>query len=211
MNGLNFYWILLAGNPFLVLALVLLVRADTRLCVLAARLVRGSDWISEKLIEGVKWFALLMVLLTAALVIGRYVFGIGSLKGQELVIYLHALLFLFAGGATLLHEGHVRVDVLYSKCTKRGKAWVDVLGGFVFLVPVCLCILIFSQSYIALSWQVHEGSPEADGLAFVYLLKTAISVFAGVMLLQGSAQTLRAALVLTGRPLPGAKPHQEPI
>lgn len=216
MNQLNFIWLWLAANPLLLLALVLLVRARWRpgfdqFTALAGRLVRASDWISEKLIEVVKWFAFAMVLLTGALVIGRYVFGVGSLKGQEAVIYMHGGLFLFAAAATLVHNGHVRVDVIFSKVSARGKAIIDILGSVFLLVPLCLMILIVSQSYVGLSWQVLEGSPESDGLQWVYLLKTAIPAFALLLLLQGSAQALRNSLYLVGHPLPDVQPDQELI
>ncbi|MBL4597242.1 MAG: TRAP transporter small permease subunit [Robiginitomaculum sp.] len=216
MSGLHFGWLLLALNPILLMAMFLVVRSPfTRKAdgytKIAAVLVRGMDRCSEAIIRTVKWFSLGMVLLTAGLVFGRYVFGVGSLKGQEAVIYLHALLFLLAGGATLLRGGHVRVDVFFSKLSKRHQAIIDFTGTLVFLVPVCLTILVYSQSYVALSWQVFEGSPEADGLPWVYLLKTAIPAFAILMLLQGSAQALRAAMVLSDQPVSEVPPRTEMV
>jgi len=198
------------------MAFWLLLRAkwqsnNRQLVSLAGRLVAIIDRLNETLIEVVKWFALAMVLLTAALVVGRYVFGVGSLKWQEAVIYMHGFLFLFAAGATLLHNGHVRVDVFFSRLDSRQKSIIDILGSFFFLIPLCLTILIVSQSFIATSWQVLEGSPEADGLQLVYLLKTAIPAFAILMLLQGSAQILRGTLQLIGQPLPVAKAVTELI
>jgi len=189
----------------------LLHRDSGRLIRWAGASIAIMDKISETLIEAVKWLALAMVLVTALLVIGRYVFGVGSIKGQESVIYMHALLFLLAGSATLVHDGHVRVDVLYSRMSKRQKAWIDLLGTFLLLIPVCLTILMFSESYVAMSWRVLEGSSEADGLHLVYGLKTAIPAFAVLMLLQGSAQALRATLTICDHPLPKAEPHMEPI
>lgn len=216
MSGLNFYWILLAFNPLILFAVWLLIsikwlKNDQRLFSLAGKLVSIVDRFNETLIEIVKWFALAMVLLTAALVVGRYVFGVGSLKGQEAVIYMHGTLFLFAAGATLLHNGHVRVDVFYSQLNQRQKSIVDILGSFFFLIPLCLTILIVSQSFIAISWKVFEGSPEAGGLQLVYLLKTTIPAFAILMLIQGSAQILRGTLQLIGQPLPASKPITELI
>ena len=216
MNSLNFYWLLLAFNPLVLMAFWLLIsvkwqRQNQQSFVWAGKLVAIIDRVSEALIEIVKWFAAAMVLLTAALVIGRFVFGVGSLKGQEAVIYMHGFLFLFAAGATLLHNGHVRVDVFFSRLDSRQKSIIDILGSFFFLIPLCLTILIVSQSFIATSWQVLEGSPEADGLQLVYLLKTAIPAFAILMLLQGSAQILRGTLQLIGQPLPAAKAAIETI
>jgi TRAP-type mannitol/chloroaromatic compound transport system permease small subunit len=214
--GLHGYWFYLLANPFLLVASALLLRAplsreSDRLTEFGGQLVQIMDQISERIIELVKWFGLAMVLLTTLLVIGRYVFGIGSLKGQEIIIYLHAFLFLLAGSATLVHNGHVRVDVLYSKMNKQRQAMVDLAGSLLFLIPVCLTILIFSEGFVAMSWRVFESSPEADGLKLVYVLKSGIPTFAILMLLQGSAQALRAVLVLIGHPIADAKPHAELI
>ncbi|MBL4616156.1 MAG: TRAP transporter small permease subunit [Robiginitomaculum sp.] len=216
MSNLNFYWILLAFNPLVLMAIWLLVstkwqQLNRQSFIWAGKLVVTVDRFNEILIEIVKWFALAMVLLTAALVVGRYVFGVGSLKGQEAVIYMHGALFLFAAGATLLHNGHVRVDVFFSRLNQKQKSIIDILGSFFFLIPMCLTILIVSQSFIATSWQVLEGSPEADGLQLVYLLKTTIPAFAILMLFQGSAQILRGTLQLIGQPLPAAKAVTELI
>lgn len=206
----------LIANPLLILALALLARSaidqqQNHLPQIAKWAVRIIDGISETLIRVVKWFALAMVLITGALVFGRYVFGVGSIKGQETVIYLHALLFLLAGSATLLHEGHVRVDVFYAKMSANRKAIVDLIGTLIFLIPVCAAILILSEGFVTVAFKVREGSPEAAGLPWVYLLKGAIPMFASLMLLQGSAMALRAALQLTGYPLPAPKRHHEPI
>lgn len=207
---------LLIINPFLVMALALLVRhaigqKQTRLPRFAQNAVQVMDSISELLIRVVKWFALAMVMITTVLVFGRYVFGVGSIKGQESVIYLHALLFLLAGSATLLHEGHVRVDVFYAKMTETRKAVVDLIGTLLFLVPVCVAILLLSESFVSLAFKVKEASPEAAGLPWVYLLKGAIPAFATLMLMQGSAMALRAALTITQHPLPAPERHREPI
>lgn len=207
---------LLIANPLLLLAIALLIRRligqqQNRLPKVAQWTVRIMDTISETLIRVVKWFALAMVMITAVLVFGRYVFGVGSIKGQESVIYLHALLFLLAGSATLLHEGHVRVDVFYAKMSESQKAIVDLIGTVLFLIPVCAAILVLSENYVAVAFRVKEASPEAAGLAWVYLLKGAIPAFAALMILQGSAMALRAALHLSHHPLPAPERHQEPI
>ncbi|VAW01470.1 TRAP dicarboxylate transporter, DctQ subunit, unknown substrate 6 [hydrothermal vent metagenome] len=214
MSGPQFGWLWLIANPILLAACFVLLRAlfvrkpEVR-SSWAEQLVGIMDGFSQGLLHLVKWFALAMVLITVALVLGRYVFGVGSLKGQETVIYLHALLFLLASGATLLRNGHVRVDIFYSGLSARNKAVVDFAGTLLFLVPVCLLILVYSQSYVALAWKFHEGSAEADGLPWVYLLKTAIPAFAILMLLQGSAQALRAALQLVGQPMPAIQSDKE--
>ena len=123
-------------------------------------------------------------------------------KLQESVIYLHSILFLLSSAATLLRDGHVRVDIIYSKLDDRAKAWTDLIGVYLALIPMCWMILDASQSYVGSAWRILERSRESDGLPLVFLLKTAIPVFAIMMILQGLSMAARSALTLSGREAP---------
>ena len=127
---------------------------------------------------------------------------------QESVIYMHALLFLLSSGITLLADGHVRVDIVYSKMTERGKAWTDLIGVYLALIPMGWLILVMSSPYVNASWRILERSRESDGLEFVFLLIAAIPLFAVMMILQGASMAARAALTISGRPVPG---HPKPV
>ncbi|MFS2317753.1 TRAP transporter small permease subunit [Maricaulis sp. D1M11] len=164
--------------------------------------VRLADAISEQLGGAARWFALGLVLATVTIVIQRYVFGFASTKLAESVIYMHALLFLLSSASTALHDGHVRVDIIYAKLTERGRAWTELLGTYLCLVPMSVLIIWSARGYLSSSWRILERSRESDGLAFVYLLKTAIVVFAITLILQGVSLACRAALTLSGRAAP---------
>jgi TRAP-type mannitol/chloroaromatic compound transport system permease small subunit len=165
------------------------------------RAVERLDAVSEWTGRLVSWLTLAMVLVTCAVAILRYAFDLGWIAMQESVTYLHATVFLLGAAYTLRHEGHVRVDILYRRFSERGRAWVDVLGGLLLLVPVCGFIGWISWDYVVQSWQVREGSQEAGGLPLVYLLKTLIPLMAGLLLVQGLASTLRNLLFLAGYPV----------
>jgi TRAP-type mannitol/chloroaromatic compound transport system permease small subunit len=96
----------------------------------------------------------------------------------------------------------VRVDIFYRDAIPRRRALVDLLGTVIFLLPMAGLILWVSLPYVARSWAIFERSQEAAGLPAVFLLKTAIPVFALLLILQGVAEAIRAADVLRG----GAKP-----
>ena len=168
---------------------------------LAARLLHLLNSLSELTGRAVSWLTLIMVLLTFGIVVLRYGFDIGSIAAQELVIFLHALVFLLGAAYTLKHDGHVRVDIFYRGLNPRGQAWVNLLGMLFLLLPVCSFILWSSWEYVTASWGMREGSRESGGLPGVYLLKTAIPVVAILLLLQGLAQGLRAVLVIAGLPV----------
>ena len=143
-----------------------------------------------------------MVGITFTVVVLRYLFHSGSIALQESITYLHATLFMLGAAWTLKQDGHVRVDIFYSKQSRRTRAWIDLAGTLLLLFPVCGFILFSSLDYVAASWSVQEGSQEAGGLDAVFLLKTAIPLMAVLLMLQGCAIILNNILVITGNNQP---------
>ncbi|MCB1732660.1 MAG: TRAP transporter small permease subunit, partial [Halieaceae bacterium] len=95
---------------------------------------------------------------------------------------------------------HVRVDIFYRSFSERGRAWVNSLGGIVFLMPLCAFIGVSSWNYVTESWAILETSPEPGGIPAVFLLKSLLPLMAVNLFLQGLAETLRSALVLVAEP-----------
>ena len=145
------------------------------------------------------WCSLFIVLVEFAIVVMRYAFGLGSIGLQESVLYAQAALVLLAAAWTLQIGAHVRVDVFYAPAQPRARAVVDLCGALVFLIPFAAVLAVLSIPYAARSWAILEHSREASGLPFVYLLKSLIPLFAILLGLQGVAQTIRAASILTRR------------
>ena len=154
-----------------------------------------NDWIGRSL----SWLTLAMVLITFAVVLMRYVFGLGSTILQESIVYLHATVFMACAGYALVYTGHVRCDILYGNTSPRTKAIIDIVGTFLFLIPMCVLIGWVAWPYVLASWQVLEGSPEGRmGIPAVFLLKTLVLVFAGLLALQAASLVLQSVLLLTG-------------
>lgn len=150
------------------------------------------------------WCCLYVVIAEFVAVVMRYALGLGSIKLQESVLYAHAGLFMLAAAWTLQTDGHVRVDIFYAQAKPRTRALVDLLGAILFLLPFAAVLMALSIPYAERSWAILERSRETSGLPFVYLLKTLIPVFALLIGLQGVAQTIRAALVLSGAEPPSS-------
>ncbi len=148
--------------------------------------------------RAVAWLALVIVILQFALVLARYLFGLGSIWLTESVIYGHATLFLLAAAWTLRAGGHVRVDVFYADASPRTQAKIDLAGAVLLLLPFALTLVWLSLPYAARSWAILERSQESSGLPLVFALKTLIPLFAALMTLQGIAQAIRAVRVLAG-------------
>jgi TRAP-type mannitol/chloroaromatic compound transport system permease small subunit len=160
------------------------------------RLADRIDRLSAAVGRAVMWCLLFMVLAEFALVLMRYVLGVGSIWLQESVVYAHASVFMLAAAWTLSVDGHVRVDIFYADAAPRTKALVDLLGTLLLLLPFALALVFLSFPYVARSWAILEGSRETSGLPAVFLLKTLIPLFAALLALQGLAQATRAALTL---------------
>ena len=156
-----------------------------------------TDWSGRML----AWLVLAMALLTTVVVVMRYGFNEGSITAQEAVTYMHGCLFMLGAAYALKSEAHVRVDIFYRNFSPRAKAWVNCLGGIVFLMPLCAFIGFSSWNYVTESWLIRETSPEAGGIPAVFLLKSVIPLMALNLFLQGLAETLRNAQVLVeGQP-----------
>ncbi|WOT05968.1 TRAP transporter small permease subunit [Shewanella youngdeokensis] len=144
---------------------------------------RSGRWVS--------WFTLLMVLITLAVVILRYIFNIGATAAQEMALYLHGAILTLAAGYTLKHDGHVRVDIFYRRFSMQARNWVDFLGTLLFLFPVSIYILYASFDYVMTSWHYSETSVEAGGLPFVYIQKSLLLGLPLSLMLQGLVELLR--------------------
>ncbi len=161
-------------------------------------LADSLDRFSNRTGRIIAWLSLLMVVVTFFVVVLRYVFDLGWIAMQESVTYMHATLFMLGAAYTLERNGHVRVDILYQGMSRRGKAWVDLLGTLLLLMPVCGFIAWIAWEYVQNSWQVTEGSREAGGIPGVFLLKSLLLIMPLLVMLQGLAMMIRNGLFLAG-------------
>ena len=175
-------------------------------------ITRYIDCFTEVLGRIAAWCAVAMVLVTCYIVVSRYAFNSGSIAIQESVIYLNALLFILTAGFTLKHNGHVRVDVFYSKASERYRHMADLIGTVLLLLPVCIFIFLYSWDYVMAAWRTGEQSRDPGGLPWVYLLKTLILVLSTVLVVQGVAELLRniAALFFPQSQLADTTTDEEP-
>ena len=163
-----------------------------------AAFVRVTDRLNDAIGRGIAWLTLVMVLITFAVVVLRYVFSLGWVAMQESYVWLHGIVFMAGAAYTLMHNGHVRVDIFYRPGSARFKAWVDLLGSVFLLLPAVLFVAYVSWDYVLGSWARLEQSREAGGLPGLFLLKTVIWVFCLLVVLQGLSLAARSVLVLRG-------------
>ena len=109
-----------------------------------ARFVRGVDRINDAVGRAIAWLTLAMVLITFLVVILRYVYALGWVWMQESYVWLHGVVFMVGAGYTLLHDGHVRVDIFYRPGSHRYRAMVNAFGSLLLLMPRVVMVFLVS-------------------------------------------------------------------
>ncbi|NBB73693.1 MAG: TRAP transporter small permease subunit [Bacteroidetes bacterium] len=167
------------------------------------RLATTFDRFAERTGRFVYWLTLAMVLIGSYNAIARYTeqytgLNLSSNMWLELQWYLFSLVFLLGAAYGLKHDVHVRVDVVYESLSRRGRAWINLLGTLLFLFPFSLVMLVMSWPMVRNSWAVWEQSPDPGGLPR-YPIKTIIPIAFLLLIVQGVAFTIRQVAVLRGQ------------
>jgi TRAP-type mannitol/chloroaromatic compound transport system permease small subunit len=163
------------------------------------RISRWIDGLNTWVGRFVSWFTTIVVLVVFVDVVMRYAFKTSFVFTQELEWHLFAFIFLMGAGYTLLRDGHVRVDIFYQRLDRRGKAWVDLLGVFFFLLPGCYLVIVTSWKFVVNAYLVMEGSPDPGGIPYRFLLKACIPAGFGLIALQGVSLGIKSFLTLIGK------------
>lgn len=166
--------------------------SQPRLARIAAQLDRVSDYAGRT----VAWLAVLLVAVTGLVVLLRYGFQYGSIALQESILYINALIIALGAAYTLKLDAHVRVDMIYGTLSPRRKAWINLLGTALLLLPAMTYIIWISWDYVALSWQIRERSAESSGLPYIYLLKSSLILLPALLLWQGVVELLKNYAIL---------------
>ena len=138
---------------------------------------------------GFIWLAVLVVASEFFIVVSRFIFEYEQAFQGDLVRFWYSALYLFASAYALMHEGHVRVDVLYTGFSERKKAWTNSMGSLLLGIPLCLIVLFLGMGGKAsiingpvISFEItQQGS---NGLYLLYLMAVYLAVFGVTMLIQ---------------------------
>ncbi len=155
---------------------------------------RVNEWIGQL----VAWVTLGLVLVVFIDVVMRYLFNTSFVFTQELEWHLFGFIFLIGAGYTLLHDGHVRVDIIYQRVGPKAQAWIDLIGVIFFLIPGCLMLIDTSWAFTVNAWNVMEGSPDPGGIPFRFLIKGCIPVGFTLILLQGVSLGIHCFFQIVG-------------
>jgi TRAP-type mannitol/chloroaromatic compound transport system permease small subunit len=154
------------------------------------KLSRGIDFVNDRFGEIANWLVLLACLISAGNATSRYLLSASSNAWLEVQWYMFAGMVLLGGPYTLKVNEHVRVDVLYSAVGERARLWIDILGGLLFLLPICLILIYFTWPWFVESWRINESSSNAGGL-IRWPVKLLLPVGFALMALQGVSELIK--------------------
>ena len=161
-------------------------------------ITRWIDALNQLVGRGVAWVTLGLVLVVFVDVVMRYLFNVSFVFTQELEWHLFGFIFLIGAGYTLLHDGHVRVDIIYQRLGLKGRAWINLLGVIFFLMPGCIMVITTSWKFAVNAFLVMEGSPDPGGIPFRFIIKGCIPVGFSLLLLQGFSLGLHSLMQILG-------------
>jgi TRAP-type mannitol/chloroaromatic compound transport system permease small subunit len=155
------------------------------------------DALNERVGRLSYWLILVMVLVSAGNASVRYAFDRSSNAWLEIQWYLFSAVFLLGAGYTLLHNQHVRIDVISGRLSKRARAWIDVLGTLFFLLPMAIAIMWMSWPVFVQAFELHEESSNAGGL-IVWPARLLVPVGFLLLVLQGISEMIKRIAFLRG-------------
>lgn len=159
-------------------------------------IIAAINKLNEKIGKAASWLTTALVVLIVIDVVFRYLFKDTAAWIIELEWHFFAIIFLLGGAYALKEDKHVRVDLFYSNFSERDKAWVNLLGTLLLLIPWCLAITWFASQYAWTSFEDREGSPDPGGLPARYLIKSMVALGFFLLNLQAIALLLRSILTL---------------
>ena len=156
---------------------------------------RAIDWVNAQFGVVANWMVLLACLISAGNATSRYLFSMSSNGWLEIQWYMFAAMVLLGGPYTLKMNEHVRVDLVYGMVSERTRIWIDIIGGFLFLLPICIILMYFTWPWFVESWRIGEVSTNAGGL-IRWPVKLILPVGFALMALQGISEIIKRIAAL---------------
>jgi len=153
------------------------------------------DSMNEKFGHIANWLVLLACLISAGNATSRYLFSASSNAWLEVQWYMFTGMVMFGGAYTLKMNEHVRVDLFYGIFPEKVRIWIDIIGGFLFLLPICVILVFFTWPWFVESWQIQEMSSNAGGL-IRWPVKLMLPAGFLLMIFQGLSEIIKRVAAL---------------
>ena len=149
------------------------------------------DKIIDNITNILTYLLVSMIILVFITVVTRYMLNISYVALQELIMYFHALIFMFGLSYALKEKSHVKIDIIYNSLNKKNQYFISMLGTIIFIIPTSLFIVYSSMDMVTQSWSLLEGSSEAGGLDLVFILKSVIPIAGFLIFLQALSDIIK--------------------
>ena len=149
----------------------------------------------EKVIDSIAntlaYLLTLMIILVFITVFTRYMLNVSYVALQELIMYFHAILFMFGVSYALKEKSHVKIDIIYNSLNKKYQYYISLLGTIIFIIPTSIFITYSSMDMVIQSWLLLEGSSEAGGLDLIFILKSVIPITGFLIFIQALSDIIK--------------------
>ena len=159
------------------------------------RFSRAIDALNGKFGVIANWLVLIACLVSAGNAFSRYLISASSNAWLEIQWYMFAAMVLLGAPYTLKVNEHVRVDLVYGMISERARLWIDIICGFLFLLPFCVIMIYFTWPWFVESWKIGETSSNAGGLVR-WPVKLMLPIGFALMLLQGISEIIKRIAAL---------------
>ena len=149
------------------------------------------DKVIDNIAKILTYLLVSMIILVFITVIIRYMLNISYVALQELVMYFHALIFMFGVSYALKEKSHVKIDIIYNSLSKKNQYFISMLGTIIFIIPTSLFIIYSSMDMVIQSWSLLEGSSEAGGLDLIFILKSVIPIMGFLIFIQALSDIIK--------------------
>ncbi|WP_319550526.1 TRAP transporter small permease subunit [Desulfogranum marinum] len=160
--------------------------------------VRGIEKLVVCIGKTVAWLNLLLIGVILVQVSMRYIFNYNSVALEELQWHLYGVGIMMGLSYALTTNSHVRLDLFHARFSRTTKAWIDMVGLLILVLPWCYVVISHGMDFVAAAWRVSERSNSPGGLCCYWIIKSVLPISFGLFFLAALARIARAVLYLTG-------------
>lgn len=126
--------------------------------------------------NAVSWIWIVLLGVIVINVFMRYALGEGRIEFEEIQWHLYSIGFMIGLGYAVVHDAHIRVDIVHERLSPLTRAWIDLYGILLFVLPFTALMLIYAVPFIADSFVTSETSPSPGGLPYRWLIKSMLFI-----------------------------------
>ncbi len=134
------------------------------------------DSLITRIGNAVSWIWMVLLCVIVINVFMRYALGEGRIEFEEIQWHLYSIGFMVGLGYAVVHDAHIRVDIVHERLSPVTRAWIDLYGITLFVLPFVVLMLVYAVPFITDSFITSETSPSPGGLPYRWLIKSMLFI-----------------------------------